>query len=547
MRSLLLALAAAAALSSTAAAGDALGHRAQLFFGPIMTTQPLRLDLRTTVPSTPVFLFFGTNGTPFVPSGPGLPVFGLNPFTAHSVLLFTDAAGRILIVAPPVSPLPAATGIKLYFQALLRTQDGQKIVSNVKATEIQPPPVAPFFLTDVAASNLPAGWDLLGGAGVDHADLNGDGFPDLVIALDAGVALWLNDGHGSFSDASGGLPFPGDALNAIATGDIDGDGDVDLLTGGGFDDFVSLPDRLWRNDGSGNFTQEPTFPAGLGLTKTFELGDYDMDGDLDVAVAAIPEGQLPVPGGQCRLLRNDGAGHFTEDAAFFAGAWNSASAGGTALRTGDIDSDGDLDLLVARGNPAQADVLLRNDGTAHFTDISSNMVPLLVDNTQDATFADIDNDGDLDLLKANSVFSTPTSQSSDVMINQGGAQGGTQGVFVDDPASFLEATTGADGIRLTIQAADIDVDGDLDVLVTVHELGGADHGLFLNQGGAQNGVVGKFVRQTWFDPGDVISFGATIFDMDHDGDLEILMTAGGSIIATPPDPFAVRLFQNTQL
>jgi len=547
MRSFVLAAAAVAALSVPAAAGDALGHRAQLFFGPIMTTQPLRLDLRTTVPSSPVVLFFGTNGTPFVPAGPGLPAFGLNPLASFVVMLSTDAAGRVLVVAPPVSPLPASTGIKLYFQALLRTQDGQKIVSNVKATEIQPPPVGPGFLTDVAAFDLPAGSESLGGAGVDHVDLNDDGFPDLVIALDAGVVLWTNDGFGTFSDASGGIAFPGDALSAIATGDVDGDGDADLLTGGGFDDFLSVPDRLWRNDGSGNFTQDPTFPPGVGLTKTMELGDYDRDGDLDIAVATIAENQLAVPGGQCRLLRNDGAGHFSEDAAFLAGAWN-APAGNTALRTGDIDSDGDLDLIVARGNPSAVDVLLRNDGTAHFADVSaSNMVPLHADNTQDLTFADIDNDGDLDLLKANSVLSTPTAQSSDVMINQGGAQGGTQGVFVDDSTSFLEPTTGTDGIRLTVQAADIDVDGDLDVLVTVHELGGADHLLFLNQGGAQNGIVGKMTRQTWFDPGDFISFGATIFDMDHDGDLDILMTAGGSVIANPPDPFAVRLFQNIQL
>ena len=70
MRSFVLAAAALAALSAPAAAGDGSGNRAHLFFGPIMTTQPLRLDLRTTVPSTPVVLFFGLNGTPFVPAGP---------------------------------------------------------------------------------------------------------------------------------------------------------------------------------------------------------------------------------------------------------------------------------------------------------------------------------------------------------------------------------------------------------------------------------------------------------------------------------------------
>ena len=77
--------------------------------------------------------------------------------------------------------------------------------------------------------------------------------------------------------------------------------------------------------------------------------------------------------------------------------------------------------------------------------------------------------------------------------------------------------------------------------------GGADQALYLNQGCAQGGVTGKFVRQTWFDPGDYISYGTALFDMDHDGDLDVLQTAAGSVIIMPPDAFAVRLFQNTQL
>jgi hypothetical protein len=541
-----------AALAGPADAGDGLGHRAELFFGPVIGGQPLRLDLRTTAPSAPLLLLYGLDGTPTVPGTPGLPAIGLDVASSFHFFGLTGPDGRFAAQIPTSAGQfgPAGAGFAIFFQALVVAPDGSRLGSNVKATELEPVPVAPGFLVDAAASHLPAGYDNLDGATVEHADLNRDGYPDLVIARADGVAIWRNDGAGGFTDVTAAsISMAGDAVSVIVTGDVDGDGSPDLITGGGYDDLQSVPDRLWLNDGAGAFTASTLLPAGKGLTHGLELADLDSDGDLDLVIACGQEAHLSVPGGLDRMLFNLGGGTFFESQNFDDLPWNAPDASTQRIRPGDVDGDGDLDLFVVRGSPAASNVLLLNDGHGEFEDVSAtHLLPLHADNSQDATFADIDGDGDLDLLVANSVIGTPASDSGDVLVNQGGAQGGIEGVFVDDPASFLEASTPADAVRLGIVAADIEADGDLDVLVSVHDLFlGADQALYLNQGGAQGGTTGAMARQAWYDPGDFISYGVALFDMDHDGDLDVLQTANGVITGDPAQQFQTRLFENTQL
>jgi len=533
-------------------AGDGLGGRARLQFGSIIGGQPLRIDLRTTCPSAPLLLFYGLDGTPTPLGAPQLQVLGLNLASSHAFFFNTDATGRFQAQVPTVPGAfgPADSGFAIFFQALVIAADGTKLTSNVKATEIQPLPALPGFLHEVAASHLPPGYDNLEASTVEHADLNHDGFPDLLLARADGVTIWMNDGSGGFTDTTAtAIDFPGDPVAAIGTGDVDDDGDIDLVTGGGFGDTESVPDRLWLNDGSGLFTLSDQLPAGDGESKSLQFADIDRDGDLDLIVAVGQEGHLSVPGGSNRLLINTGNGHFKEDFDFAEAPWNLPDASTLKIRTGDVDNDGDIDLFVVRGTPAQQNVLLLNSGSGLFQDVSfTHILPLYTDNSQDAALADIDSDGDLDILVANSVLGTQPWLSGDVLINQGGLQGGTAGFFHDDPTSFLEAYSPADGIRLCIEAGDIDADGDIDVLLGVHDLfQGADQSLYLNQGGAQGGVTGSMVRQTWYDPGDFISYGVALFDMDHDGDLDVLQTAAGVISGDPAQQFQTRLFENQQL
>ena len=295
----------------------------------------------------------------------------------------------------------------------------------------------------------------------------------------------------------------------------------------------------------------------------------DGNGFLDVLLAKGPETQLPTPGGRCQLIWNfnDLAPHFySPDVVFDAYGWNTGAVDTTAIRAGDVDHDGDLDLFVCRkdtggivGGPGEPNLLLENTGGGIFSDATlTHILPLSrSDNTQDAAFVDLDGDFDLDIVVANSVLGVMAADSNDVLINQGGLQGGAEGVFVDDAASFLEPNTAAEGVRLSVQPGDIDADGDVDLIITVHDLFfGADQMLWLNQGGAQGGTEGSFVRQLWFDApfsGDTGGLGdfncedAELVDIDLDGDLDVVLPADGVVISPPTHEFTTRLLINSQL
>ncbi|HEY7684551.1 MAG TPA: FG-GAP-like repeat-containing protein [Gemmatimonadales bacterium] len=161
-------------------------------------------------------------------------------------------------------------------------------------------------------------------------DLDGDARTDLLVAREGGVALYAGREEGRF-EAIGTLP----AAQAIAVGDYDNDGFLDLFAG-----------AFYRNDGAGRFTRAPR--AGLeALDAAFF--DFDNDGWLDL-VAAGREGLV--------LLHNDERGRFTDRSDLLP--LDLARSGGRQALPFDLDADGDLDLLVVRIDGGVR--LVRNDG-----------------------------------------------------------------------------------------------------------------------------------------------------------------------------------------
>jgi hypothetical protein len=229
--------------------------------------------------------------------------------------------------------------------------------------------------TDVSG-NLPAVLATI--HGVAAGDVDGDGDQDLVCAgswLDGGQdQLLTNDGTGVFTRT---LPFTGLSFQSKLV-DIDGDFDLDAV-------FARPGVSLWTNDGSGTFTDVTTsrLPAGLGSPTFVTAGDVDGNQTIDLFVGSSALGD--------RFLLNDGTGTFTVGTSLQGGIGSTANS---ALA--DIDGDGDLDLW--RGNLNHfAPTLLVNDGFGTFTN-SPSLVPPISAWASQADAADLDGDGDPELL-----------------------------------------------------------------------------------------------------------------------------------------------------
>jgi len=223
---------------------------------------------------------------------------------------------------------------------------------------------------------------------VAAGDFDRDGDPDLIVVSEDDFVKehYVNDGHGFFTSEDS---FPAEQRsNAIALGDVDDDGTIDLILGN------DGQNALFLGDGAGGFSDATAnrLPADVDVTQDVELGDLDGDGDLDLVVGN-EDGN--------RSYSNLGGGFFEAGPVPLPPAIEETR--GVALA--DIDGDGDLDgffgnvALTTAANPQNR--LLINDGRGALTDETEDRLPTDDDFTMDGDFADLDGDGDLDLATAN--------------------------------------------------------------------------------------------------------------------------------------------------
>ncbi|MCB9759799.1 MAG: VCBS repeat-containing protein [Alphaproteobacteria bacterium] len=222
-------------------------------------------------------------------------------------------------------------------------------------------------------------------------DVDGDGHLDLLFASedDAVNELYLGDGAGGFTAASERVAVDGTS-NAAALIDLDGDGDLDLLLGNAGQDNALLNAAGWFEDATASWLPEESATA-----QDLELGDVDGDGDADLVVANETDNVLLLRSGDAFMPAPSGSLPLPSQAEETREA-----------RLGDVDSDGDLDLFFANvgfrsGGLRQQNRLLLNDGAGAFTDVTDAQLPEDDDQTLDAEWVDLDGDGDLDLVTAN--------------------------------------------------------------------------------------------------------------------------------------------------
>ncbi len=377
---------------------------------------------------------------------------------------------------------------------------------------------------------------------VEFADVDGDGDLDL-FAVDGSASaapfpnrLLINDGSGNFTDESAAR-IPGAPANSteVDFADVDGDGDLDAIV-------ANLgPNQLLINDGNGFFTEAPlpqaTPPGPPGFAVPFPpffvevsaealFADLDGDGDQDIIIANENPFPFGPPGDANRVLINDGTGTFTE--AF--GRIPFAIDQGAGYSIGDIDGDGDLDLVQI---DIGANNVLINNGVGFFTDeTAARLVGGNTFSSRKGALGDLDGDGDLDLVVGNS-----RNEQNQVFVNDG------FGVFTEAGGALpprLDTTTDVDLV-------DLDNDGDLDIYVTNvgdfvfnHGFLGDSNRILLNDGS------GFFVDAT-FPRGDERagrSTNAEFGDVDGDGfvDLAIANSGGVDMPGLPPPDGADRLY-----
>jgi hypothetical protein len=380
-----------------------------------------------------------------------------------------------------------------------------------------------------------AEWGL---AGVSVGDADGDGHDDLLVTrVDGPPRLYVNDGTGHYTDEAAirGLALS-EPTAASSFGDVDADGDLDVYVA-----VLGGPaHHLFLNDG-GTFrdvaaARGAALASGqplLGSSVTF--GDYDGDGDLDLHVGEWRFHTVHDGPSMARLLRNRGPsmpGYF-EDVTVAAGvsmedAWRGVAMPGVYVYAAamlDLDADGRVDLALNGDFRTSRLFFGRGDGT--FVDETRAAGVGTETNAMGASFADLDDDGDLDWL-VTSIWMIAGPDWGNRLFRNDGARRFTE---ITRSAGVLEA-----GWAWGAAFLDHDNDRDYDLAVA-NGWDFAPHDddamrFYRGEGGARFVDVAPGVGID--DRGQ--GRGVAVLDADEDGDLDLFVARYGD---------APRLYRNT--
>ena len=326
------------------------------------------------------------------------------------------------------------------------------------------------------------------------ADVDDDGRVDLYITMifkNPMPDLFFHNLDGrrfaNEGKARGIADFDGGSHGACFA-DLDNDGDYDLFNAATWDhpDHPSV-NSVFRNDGRSRFV-DVTADSGVPAERRWPTRgaltfDMDCDGDLDLFCVTNFQGSADPPEERNEIYRNDGGLKFKP---IRGGDLFTAPCGQGATDT-DFDGDGDIDVIAA--NRTGSVNILRNNGTGNFTRVDPASIGIRHRAGDGISMADVDNDGDLDLLLA-------SDNVGHLYLNKG------EGTFASSQ-SFADTDGYMGGF------ADLDNDGDVDLVFA------GDNVCYLNN------AAGRFTKGP---PAPVQGIndprGIAFADIDNDGDLD---------------------------
>lgn len=334
-------------------------------------------------------------------------------------------------------------------------------------------------------------------------DLDNDGDADLVSGDASGaIIVWQNKGTpfgGLWSSSAAGNA--GDAVYALALSDLDHDGDLDIISGAGNGAVYEV--AVWQNDGT-PFDSGWTGNGVGGASPVRALAVADLDHD---ALPDIISGDV---GAVIGAWRNDGTP--------FTGLWTTYQMVGNTtgptygLDVADLDNDGDLD--IASGDANRQVLVWQNDGTPFSGVWTSNLAGTSKDAVNTVALADLNGDGDVDIV-SDYEYPSATDYKVAAWQNDGSPWAGT----------WSEAIIGASGDAVNgVAVGDLDNDGDPDVM-------------------AGAGAGGSFEVLAWYNPVSTFVdpwpqeevgasaddvFSIALADLDRDGDLDAVSASGSA-------------------
>jgi len=431
----------------------------------------------------------------------------------------TRAATRNTNVAATLSQaFPAGATLNVFGSQAGGKKTGTTAVSGNTVTfdpsaDFKPGELVTAVLNTTSTPNLAHVWQFTaaatGGAGTfgptiitnnagignsEVGDIDGDGDLDVLSAGTQVVNIYRNTGTGQFPSNSPSLLSISN-LVSMKLGDVDGDGDLDILATNVNISTIRYRVTLYRNNGTGTFTADTSTDVAstVSYVSPVTLGDIDGDGDLDLLYS--------LSGGSLQVVAhlNNGTGTFGTPLV----QTTASTARIAQLMPGDVDNDGDLDIIsISLDTSGQVGIYL-NNGTGALT--ASANYP--ASNYRGGmAVGDIDGDGDLDVA-------VPTFEPNSVvnlLLNNG------NGTFVAGPA----IPAGSAGT--TVALGDVNGDGNLDLAVS-----GVQVSVLLNRGGT------TFTANPTVTLGSAQVTSLQLVDMDGDGDLDIAGSGGGFLYVAP--------------